>query len=235
MLNKKIEIFFFVLISFCLFSCSDDDTLDEELEIIIENYVEDSVNKFIEEIDTLGGFAGWKNYKDFAGLGEEKFKERLKKTWLRNYDSETLEFIINLKLSQNNIKEPIKLKKGDEYIDIYMFSLISPVIEELLFSFILFLFGMLLTLVVGFFTIGWLGLLILIAVLILMYFTDRKNFNRIILFFKYLPKILFYGTIISIGIIIYFFFFEFNEIIEYQLKKEIISDIKIELNNSKIS
>jgi hypothetical protein len=137
------------LCCFMLTSCSTDDDLaksnyiDKDLNSTIDNYVNNAVDNFTEKIENESGLLGWKNFRDYSGLGNEGFKERIHQTWEYAYDNETLEIAINNDLLKKGINKKVKLQKGINYIDNFIYTLLFPFItyafEELILWLILFL------------------------------------------------------------------------------------------------
>ena len=184
---------------------------------MINNYVNDAVNNFSDEIDTLGGIGNWKNYRDYLGLNEEGFKERINYTWDKSYDYETLEYLINIKLQKEGVPKRVKLNRGDEYINNYVISLLSPIFEEALW------WGVTSIYIIVLVPIITPLLLIGLAAALFYFFYDIKKF--------FLGCYYFFGSIIVfIGIILYIFFFNFNDVLKNRLKDNIIADINVELN-----
>ncbi len=125
-----------------LFSCDSNDEqvksiyLDKDLKSKIDLYIEDSVDIFTEELEADGGFFMWKNYRDYLGLGDVGFKERIHKSWNKAFDNKTLELYIKAELAKKHNTPNFKIDKNLALIDNYFVTLLFPflqiAIEELL-------------------------------------------------------------------------------------------------------
>ena len=139
----------FILCSYLMTNCSSDDHIansihvDDNLNETVNIYVNNAVDDFSVKIEDKSGFLGWKNFRDYFGLGNEGFKERIHQTWGDVYDNESLELAINSDLSIKGLNKTVKLQKGFSYIDNYTRTLLFPFLtiafEELIVWLILFL------------------------------------------------------------------------------------------------
>lgn len=139
----------FILCCYLMTNCSSDDDIsnstltDDNLNETVNIYVNSAVDEFSVKIEDKSGFLGWKNFRDYFGLGNEGFKERIHQTWGDVYDNESLELAINSHLSIKGLNKTVKLQKGFSYIDNYTRTLLFPFLtiafEELIVWLILFL------------------------------------------------------------------------------------------------
>lgn len=144
------KIFFFSLtILLLLVSCSQTDKElprpnynKSEIDQIIDEHLENSLVVFQDSIDSKSGFLGWRNIRDYVGLGSEDFSERTLATWYKVYDNKSLEY----KIQENLVSEKsveIEINKADEHISQYIHKIslsFTLLIIEGVFEFLLTLF-----------------------------------------------------------------------------------------------
>lgn len=113
-----------------------------EIEQIVDEHLENTIRVFQDSMDSKKGFLGWRNIRDYVGLGNENFRERTLATWDKVYDNEKLESIIEENLVTQN-RVDLELDKGNKHIGQYIhkisLSFIVLVLEGL-FEFLLSLF-----------------------------------------------------------------------------------------------
>lgn len=131
---RNFKIITFITLLF-LISCNSKNKqvestyLDKDLKSKIDSYIEDSVDIFSEELEADGGFFMWKNYIDYLGLGDIGFKERIHDSWNKAYDNKTLELYINSELAKKNYKSNFKIDKNLSVIDNYSIILLFPFLQ----------------------------------------------------------------------------------------------------------
>lgn len=151
-MKKTILKYFTILLVLCnlnLTSCSSNDKpatseyIDNETQSVINDYIDTSVDNFSQKIENDGGFYMWRNYRDYLGLGNEGFKERISRTWNEVYDRETLEVYINTKLAKTKNVQ-IKLDKEENLLKNYNYTLFLPflsyALEEIITFILIYLF-----------------------------------------------------------------------------------------------
>lgn len=148
LMKKTILKCFTILILFCsliLTSCSSNDDsaksayIDNEMQSTINNYIDSSVDDFSQKTENYGGFYMWRNYRDYLGLGDMGFKQRISKTWNEVYDKETLEVYLNTQLAKKTKNVQIKLDKEQNLMDNYTYTLFLPFLSFALDEIIIFL------------------------------------------------------------------------------------------------
>lgn len=147
-MKKTILKCFTLLFLFCslsLTSCSSNDNppksvyIDNEMQSVIGNYIDSSVDDFSQKIENDGGFYMWRNYRDYLGLGDMGFKQRISKTWNEVYDKETLEVYLNTQLAKKTKNVQIKLDREQNLMDNYTYTLFLPFLSFALEEIIVFL------------------------------------------------------------------------------------------------
>lgn len=90
-----------------------------EIGQIIDDHLSNTIQVFQDSMDVKKGFLGWRNIRDYVGLGDETFRDRTLRTWSNIYDYEALEKKIELNLKTS---KPIKiqLNKANEQIGQYI-------------------------------------------------------------------------------------------------------------------
>jgi len=125
----------------------------EEIDKITDEHLTNTIQIFQDSMDSKKGFLGWRNIRDYVGLGDENFRERTLRTWYNVYDNEKLE----QKLENNLVTQipvDIELDKSEQYIGQYIHKIslsFVVLIFEGLFELLLSLFlGYTFVAVVGF-------------------------------------------------------------------------------------
>lgn len=146
MLKKKL---FLLIIIILLIGCSQSETEiikhkynKEEIDQIVDEHLENTIKVFRDSMNAKKGFLGWKNIRDYIGLGNKNFRERTILTWEKIYENEKLEKKIEENLVTKN-RIDLKLGKSNEYIGQYIHKIslsFIVLILEGLFEFLLSLF-----------------------------------------------------------------------------------------------
>lgn len=225
-----------------LISCNSNNeqvvstNLDNDLKFKVDSYVEDSVDIFSEELEADGGFFMWRNYIDYLGLGEIGFKERIRNTWNKSFDNNTLELYINTEIAKKNGISNFKIDNNLSVIDNYSLILLFPFLQFAVEEFV-----------------QWLILLLIFEFLIIPFvakttlpkkykssnfwsslafslISNAERQNRIDARVKKMRKI--FNRIAFISLVIFTFFcYDFNDslnkTLKTQIKKDILENIKI--------
>lgn len=91
----------------------------EEIEIVIDNYLDSKLNTFQDSMDSKKGFLGYKNIRDYFSLGRKDFEQRTISTWNSIYREDELEELINKDLESKN-PVLINLESTDNHIEQYV-------------------------------------------------------------------------------------------------------------------
>lgn len=229
-----------------LIGCDSNDEriestyFDKDLKSKVDSYVEDSVDNFSEELEADGGFFMWKNYIDYLGLGDIGFKERIHNSWDKAYDNKTLELYINTELAKKNGTSNLKIEKSLSEIDSYYFILLFPFLtiafEELIIWILLFL-------IIEFIIIPYVAKRTLRkehktnnfwSNLAFSFISSVERQNRINARVEKTRKI--FNIILFLSLFIFtLFYYDFNDslnkTLKTNIKKDILENINIKINN----
>lgn len=144
-----LKLFTIILMIVSFLSCSNSDkelkTLKynkEEISKIVDEHLDITLSTFQDSMDAKKGILGYKNIRDYIGLGEENFQDRVLSTWNQVYDNDALEKKIELNLISEKPVD-IKLSKADEHIGQYIHKIslsFAILIAEGFFDFLLDIF-----------------------------------------------------------------------------------------------
>lgn len=123
-MNKQFSLL--IILILLLGSCSQSDKEIKpsnynkaEIDKIVNEHLENTIIVFQDSMDSKSGFLGWRNIRDYIGLGEENFRERTLRTWSNVYDNKDLERKIEENLITKKLID-IELSKADEHIGQYI-------------------------------------------------------------------------------------------------------------------
>jgi hypothetical protein len=242
---RNFKIITFVTLFF-LISCNSNDEqvessyFDKNVKSKVDSFVEDSVDNFSEQLEADGGFFMWKNYKDYLGLGDRGFKERIHDSWNKAYDNETLELYINTELAKKHGASNLKIEKSLSEIDNYYYVLLFPfltiAIEELIIWIVLFL-------IIEFIIIPYVAKRTLRkehktnnfwSNLAFSIISNGERQNRINARVEKVRKV--FNTILFISLSIFtLFYYDFNgslnKTLKTNIKKDILENINIKIND----
>lgn len=123
-MNKNLFLLFFLLFLTVSCSKSDEEVLTPkynktEIDKIVDEHLENTITVFQDSMDSKSGFLGWRNIRDYVGLGDESFRERTSETWAKVYHNKQLEREIEQSLvTQKPID--IELNNAEEHIGQYI-------------------------------------------------------------------------------------------------------------------
>ncbi len=149
MKKKLLKLLVITILISTFLSCSNSDKdfqqtkyNKDEISKIVNDHLDITISTFQDSMDAKKGFLGWKNIRDYVGLGEEGFQDRTLRTWNKVYDNKALEKKIedNLKTEQS---VNIELNKADKQISQYIHKIslsFAVLIGEGFFDFLLDIF-----------------------------------------------------------------------------------------------
>jgi hypothetical protein len=149
-LNKKLlPIIAITLLIASFISCSHSENElkgskynKEEISKIVDEHLDISISTFQDSMDAKKGILGYKNIRDYIGLGEEDFQDRVLRTWNQVYDNQALKKKIELNLKSEKPID-IQLNKANEHISQYIHKIslsFAILIAEGFFDFLLDIF-----------------------------------------------------------------------------------------------
>jgi hypothetical protein len=90
-----------------------------EIDQIVDEHLENTITVFRDSMNAKKGFLGWRNIRDYVGLGNQNFRDRTLATWGNVYDNKELESKIEQNLVAEN-RVDLQLGKSDEHIGQYI-------------------------------------------------------------------------------------------------------------------
>lgn len=147
----KTKFYLLLSILFLIVSCSKsgNDVIEPkynkaEIDQIIDEHLENTIQVFQDSMDAKKGFLGWRNIRDYIGLGKETFTDRTIATWNKVYDYEELETIIEINLLTDdrvNLELTNSNSQIGQYIHKISLSFFVLVLEGLFESLLSLFFG----------------------------------------------------------------------------------------------